>query len=379
MLFGGALVSASFLAPDQQLDLWLVALAGTGGNVVGSWLAYWAGYAGGRPADRSVGPVPADPPARGRPGARLVRAPRGARRVRRPPASGGPDVHQPAGRRRPHAVRQVHRVHGARMPALVPAPHLARLSPRRALGDRRARSSGRSPGRSRSAIFVAGVWFVWHRIRSIRREEEEQRARAAEAEIVAEQARDAEETVWASSSEAVGPSSRARRASPRTRRPRQTFWKPVRSYIIRERLWAATESESDWKPSWRAWTISARSRVSPIPLRRCSGTTAMPSSGVFSSTNPQPGSVLGEQAVPGRPDRLAVELGDDPRVARSPPLAVVALEHRVGERRDRALARPVRVPRGGLVEHRLEEPDVVGTGRPDVQRPSPFALRGAEP
>jgi membrane protein DedA with SNARE-associated domain len=49
MLFGGALVSASFLAPDQQLDFVLVALVGTAGNLVGSWLAYWAGYAGGRP------------------------------------------------------------------------------------------------------------------------------------------------------------------------------------------------------------------------------------------------------------------------------------------------------------------------------------------
>jgi membrane protein DedA with SNARE-associated domain len=49
MLFGGALTTASFLAPEQQLDFWLVVLAGTVGNVVGSWLAYWAGYAGGRP------------------------------------------------------------------------------------------------------------------------------------------------------------------------------------------------------------------------------------------------------------------------------------------------------------------------------------------
>ncbi len=49
MVFGGALVTATFLAPEQQLDLWLVALAGTAGNLVGSWLAYWAGYAGGRP------------------------------------------------------------------------------------------------------------------------------------------------------------------------------------------------------------------------------------------------------------------------------------------------------------------------------------------
>ena len=49
MLFGGALVTASFLAPDQHLDLWLVTLVGTGGNLIGSWLAYWAGYVGGRP------------------------------------------------------------------------------------------------------------------------------------------------------------------------------------------------------------------------------------------------------------------------------------------------------------------------------------------
>lgn len=49
MLFGGALVTAPFLAAHQQLDLWLVVAAGTGGNLVGSWLAYWAGSAGGRP------------------------------------------------------------------------------------------------------------------------------------------------------------------------------------------------------------------------------------------------------------------------------------------------------------------------------------------
>jgi membrane protein DedA with SNARE-associated domain len=49
MLFGGALVTASFLAPDQQLEFWLVVAVGTLGNLVGSWLAYWAGYAGGRP------------------------------------------------------------------------------------------------------------------------------------------------------------------------------------------------------------------------------------------------------------------------------------------------------------------------------------------
>jgi membrane protein DedA with SNARE-associated domain len=49
MVFGGALVTAPFLAPEQQLGFWGVVLAGTLGNLVGSWLAYWAGYAGGRP------------------------------------------------------------------------------------------------------------------------------------------------------------------------------------------------------------------------------------------------------------------------------------------------------------------------------------------
>ncbi len=49
MLFGGALASAAFAGPDQQLNLVTVALVGTAGNLVGSWLAYWAGYVGGRP------------------------------------------------------------------------------------------------------------------------------------------------------------------------------------------------------------------------------------------------------------------------------------------------------------------------------------------
>ena len=49
MLFGGALASPSFAAPGRELDLWTVALAGTAGNLLGSWLAYLAGAVGGRP------------------------------------------------------------------------------------------------------------------------------------------------------------------------------------------------------------------------------------------------------------------------------------------------------------------------------------------
>jgi membrane protein DedA with SNARE-associated domain len=49
MLFGGALASTAFAGAGNELDLVTVALVGTAGNVVGSWLAYWAGAVGGRP------------------------------------------------------------------------------------------------------------------------------------------------------------------------------------------------------------------------------------------------------------------------------------------------------------------------------------------
>ncbi|MEX0755383.1 MAG: DedA family protein [Actinomycetota bacterium] len=49
MLFGGALASVGFAAPGQELDLVWVALWGTFGNLVGSWIAYAAGSWGGRP------------------------------------------------------------------------------------------------------------------------------------------------------------------------------------------------------------------------------------------------------------------------------------------------------------------------------------------
>jgi membrane protein DedA with SNARE-associated domain len=49
MLFGGALASAEFAGERRQLDLVAVGLLGTAGNLLGSWLAYWAGAVGGRP------------------------------------------------------------------------------------------------------------------------------------------------------------------------------------------------------------------------------------------------------------------------------------------------------------------------------------------
>lgn len=48
MLFGGALTATAFAGAGQELVFWEVVAAGTIGNLVGSWLAYWAGAAGGR-------------------------------------------------------------------------------------------------------------------------------------------------------------------------------------------------------------------------------------------------------------------------------------------------------------------------------------------
>jgi membrane protein DedA with SNARE-associated domain len=53
MLFGGAAANATF-APSlpgspPPLNFLLVGLVGTLGNLVGSWIAYWAGRVGGRP------------------------------------------------------------------------------------------------------------------------------------------------------------------------------------------------------------------------------------------------------------------------------------------------------------------------------------------
>jgi membrane protein DedA with SNARE-associated domain len=53
MLFGGALANAAFFEAQgidrEPLNFLLVGLVGAVANLVGSWLAYWAGFAGGRP------------------------------------------------------------------------------------------------------------------------------------------------------------------------------------------------------------------------------------------------------------------------------------------------------------------------------------------
>lgn len=49
MLFGGAMTATAFAGAGNELGLWAVVIVGCLGNIVGSWLAYWAGDHGGRP------------------------------------------------------------------------------------------------------------------------------------------------------------------------------------------------------------------------------------------------------------------------------------------------------------------------------------------
>lgn len=46
---------AGFLVADGKMLFWLIVLAGTFGNLVGSWLAYWIGIKGGRPLIEKYG------------------------------------------------------------------------------------------------------------------------------------------------------------------------------------------------------------------------------------------------------------------------------------------------------------------------------------
>jgi membrane protein DedA with SNARE-associated domain len=49
MLFGGALTATAFAGEGNELGFWALVIVGTAGNLIGSWLAYWAGDYGGRP------------------------------------------------------------------------------------------------------------------------------------------------------------------------------------------------------------------------------------------------------------------------------------------------------------------------------------------
>lgn len=49
MLVGGAMATTAFAGTGQELDFVAIGVLGAVANLVGSWLAYWAGAVGGRP------------------------------------------------------------------------------------------------------------------------------------------------------------------------------------------------------------------------------------------------------------------------------------------------------------------------------------------
>jgi membrane protein DedA with SNARE-associated domain len=190
MLFGGALVSASFLAPEQQLELWLVVAVGTVGNLVGSWLAYWAGYAGGRPLIDRWGRYLLIRPHE------VDRAHDWFERHGELAVLGGrllPVVRTfislPAGVVRMGFWRFTFYTVLGCLPWVFALTWLGYL-----LGERWEtveRVMRPFAWAIAVAIVAGGAWFVWHRVRAIRRDQEQLRTQAGE--TLAAQARDVAE------------------------------------------------------------------------------------------------------------------------------------------------------------------------------------------
>jgi membrane protein DedA with SNARE-associated domain len=181
MLFGGALTTASFLAPEQQLDFWLVVLAGTVGNLVGSWLAYWAGYTGGRPlVDRWGRYLLIRPHEVDRAHEWFERRGQGAVFVGRLLPVIRTFISLPAGVVRMGFWRFTFYTVVGCLPWCLALTWIGAL-----LGERweSAERLMRPFAWAIAVVLAAGImWWVWHRIRTIRAEEAERREQATMAE-----------------------------------------------------------------------------------------------------------------------------------------------------------------------------------------------------
>jgi membrane protein DedA with SNARE-associated domain len=181
MLFGGALTTASFLAPEQQLDFWLVVLAGTVGNVVGSWLAYWAGYTGGRPlVDRWGRYLLIRPHEVDRAHEWFERRGQSAVFIGRLLPVIRTFISLPAGVVRMGFWRFTFYTVLGCLPWCLALTWIGAL-----LGERweSAERLMRPFAWAIAVVLAAGIaWWVWHRIRTIRAEEAERRERAAATE-----------------------------------------------------------------------------------------------------------------------------------------------------------------------------------------------------
>ena len=152
------------------------------------------------------------------------------------------------------------------------------------------------------------------------------------------------------------PLARGSPASSRSRRPRRPSRSRPAGTSSASGCARATDSESDWKPSSRAWTMHERSTASPMPLRRCSGRHRDRQLRASSRRRTRsPGSASVNTRYQAAPTGLPSTSATTPPSPWRPHALVVADEHRVGEDLFDRLARPVRVPPRGLVQHLLQE------------------------
>ena len=153
MLFAGFNVSSG------EYSLFAATAVGRSANLVGSWIAYWIGYAGRVDILEKHGRklhIKKSPPRVGRP---LVRAPRRRHRLLHPDAPDHPHVHLAAGGRGAHAVLALHRVHAPRLHPVGADADLHRQAGGRQLGELEGQPPLRGL-RGGRRIVVGVVWLV---------------------------------------------------------------------------------------------------------------------------------------------------------------------------------------------------------------------------
>ena len=142
--------------------------AGDGGER-GRLLAGLLGRGGRRQAaDRPIRQVRPGAPPRGRPRARLVRAPRGAGGVRLPAPAGDPDLHLAPCRRREDAVLALHRSTRSSGASRGRSRSRGWGTPSARTGRRSRMSSSPWRGASPRVVVAVGVWWVARRYRKVR-------------------------------------------------------------------------------------------------------------------------------------------------------------------------------------------------------------------
>ena len=143
MLFAGALAAGAVSGPHPSLTA--VIVAGTLGNVVGSYLAWLVGKYGGRPGLRRWGRYVGLRTSRDRQSSRLVRSMWGIGGVLVAAVARHQNVHLAARRHSRNACSAIRPLHRRRLPALDRGAGHRRIPHRRELADDRTRDAPSQP------------------------------------------------------------------------------------------------------------------------------------------------------------------------------------------------------------------------------------------